>query len=111
MLRILQIFLFIFCLFFAIDITAQQVTDTSKVLIRFNEPMSHDGIFDIHNYSIYRGDSTSISIYKVGVVPGDTAVVLFTEKYIPDASYKVIINNLKDKSGNVISQDHKMASY
>ena len=81
------------------------------MLIRFNEPMSHDGIFDIKNYSIYRDESTLIAIYKVGVVPGDTAVVLFTEKYIPSTTYKIIINNLKDKAGNLISDNHKMALY
>ena len=93
------------------DIFSQQRADTSKVLLQFNEPMSHDGIFNINNYSIYRDDTTPVEIFKVGVVPGDTAVVLFTEKQYPEFSYKIIVNNLKDKSGNLISKNHRLATY
>ncbi|MEO8232228.1 MAG: Ig-like domain-containing protein [Ignavibacteriota bacterium] len=93
------------------ELFAQQTTDTSRVLVRFNEPMSRDGIFNPDNYTIFRDDSTPIAIYKVGVVPGDTAVVLYTEKHIPQSSYKIIVNNLRDKTGNMISENHKIAFY
>ena len=93
------------------DVYSQSMSDTSKVLLRFNEPMSREGIFDTANYAIFREDNTQIRIFKIGVVPGDSAVVLFTEKYIPNGSYKVIINNLKDKSGNTISENHNVAFY
>jgi len=93
------------------DIFAQQMGDTSKVLVKFNEPMSREGIFDVDNYTIYRDDNTPIAIYKVGVVAGDTAVVLYTEKHLPKSSYKIIINNLRDKAGNIISENHKVAFY
>ena len=73
--------------------------------------MSHEGIFNTDNYVIYRDDETRVAIYKVGVVPGDTAVVLYTEKYLPEYSYKLIINNLRDKAGNIISENHKLAFY
>ena len=93
------------------EIYAQQGIDTSKVLVKFNEPMSRDGIFDTNNYTLYQDNEIPIAIYKVGVVAGDTAVVLYTEKYNPQSSYRLIINNLKDKSGNLISESHKMAFY
>lgn len=89
----------------------QQNSDTSKVLVTFSEPISHDGIFDIHNYQIYREDSTPIKIFKVGVVKGDKVIVLFTEKQSPNFKYKIFINNLKDKAGNLISESHRMAVY
>jgi len=113
MFKLFQILQFTFLFFFisSSDILAQQFTDTSKVLVKFNEPMSRDGIFNIENYTLYRDEKTTITIYKVGVVAGDTAVVLYTEKYNPQSSYKLIINNLKDKSGNEISESHKMAFY
>lgn len=85
--------------------------DTSKVLVTFSEPMSRDGIFDVNNYSISRDDNTPVKIYKVGVVRGDSVVVLFTEKQSKLKSYKLIINNLKDKSGNIISESRKMVTY
>ena len=113
MLKLFQIllFTFIFLLISSSDISAQEVSDTSKVLVRFNEPLSHEGIFDIDNYIIYRDNDMPVTIFRVGIVPGDTAVVLFTEKHFPESTYKIIINNLKDKSGNTISENHKIASY
>lgn len=113
MFKLFQILLFTFLVFFisSSNILAQQFTDTSKVLVKFNEPMSRDGIFNTDNYLIYKDNETPIVIYKVGVVAGDTAVVLYTEQYIPNSSYKLIINNLRDKSGNIISESYKMAFY
>ena len=112
MLKLFQIsFLLILFTSSSPQLFAQQSTDTSMVLLKFNEPMSRDGIFNPDNYKIYCDDSTPIAIYKVGVVPGDTAVVLYTEKHIPQSSYKVIVNNLRDKAGNIISENHKIAFY
>ncbi len=105
---ILLLFLFIIP---SAAIFSQQSTDTSMVLLKFNEPMSREGIFNPDNYTIYRDDSTPIAIYKVGIVPGDTAVVLYTEKHVAQSSYKIIVNNLRDKAGNLIRENHKMAFY
>lgn len=93
------------------NLFSQQVSDTSKVLVTFSEPMSLEGIFDVNNYSIFSDDETPIKIYKVGVVRGDSIVVLFTEKQSKSNTYKLIINNLKDKSGNIISENRKMVTY
>ena len=90
---------------------AQERSDTSKVLISFNEPMSHEGIFNVDNYHIYNEDSNPVKIYKIGIAPGDSTVVLFTEKQNPKYSYTIVIDNLKDKSGNSISESHKTAAY
>ena len=111
MFKLFQIIFFTLVLLFSSDIYAQFISDTSKVMVKFNEPMSRDGIFDIDNYEIYKDEATLIAIYKVGIVAGDTAVVLYTEKHMPQSSYKIIINNLKDKSGNAISENHKIAFY
>jgi hypothetical protein len=112
MLKLFPIFIFLILAGLSTsEIYAQQGIDTSKVLVKFNEPMSRDGIFNTKNYSLFQDEDTAITIYKVGVVAGDTAVVLYTEKYNPQSSYRLIINNLKDKAGNVISESHKMAFY
>ncbi len=112
MLKLFPIFIFLILASLSTSVIyAQQCMDTSKVLVKFNEPMSHDGIFDTNNYTLYQDNEIPIAIYKVGVVAGDTAVVLYTEKYNPQSSYRLIINNLKDKSGNVISESHKMTLY
>lgn len=94
------------------DSFAQVIShDTSKVLVKFNEPMSKEGIFDISNYKILCEDNHELKIYKVGVVEGDTAVVLFTEKHQPGKAYRIIVSNLKDKAGNLISQENNYALY
>ncbi len=85
--------------------------DTSKVLVSFNQPVSREGIFDIRNYQIIKDDSSTIKIFKVGVSNDDRFIVLFTEKQNPNSSYKIIINNIKDKSGHLITESHKMAVY
>ena len=105
------IFALLILLISSSDNFSQLQSDTSKVLVKFNEPISHEGIFDTSNYKIYRDDLTPVAIYKIGIVPGDTAVVLFTEQYAPQSTYKIIINNLKDKSGNIISENHKVTFY
>lgn len=112
MLKLFQVsILLILFVSFSPELFAQQMADTSKVLVKFNEPMSREGIFNTDNYTIFRNDETQITIYKVGVVAGDTAVVLYTEKYVPESSYKLIINNLRDKAGNIISENHNLAFY
>lgn len=93
------------------EIFSQQMADTSKVLVKFNEPISREGIFNTDNYTIFRDDETQITIYKVGIVDGDTAIVLYTEKHFPQSTYKLIINNLRDKAGNIISENHNLAFY
>lgn len=90
---------------------AQQNHDTSQVKLTFSEPMSRTGIFDVNNYLVLKDLVTPVEVYKVGVVPGDSIVVLFTEKYSPSSAYKVIVNNLRDKAGNLINRHFNFAFY
>lgn len=110
MLNLTKLFLLTLILLNSVDTYSQQSSDTSKVLLKFNEPMSREGIFDISNYHIINSDNQIIKIFKVGIVPGDSAVVLFTEKALRDKPVKISVINLKDKSGNVINEDHNYAS-
>jgi hypothetical protein len=55
---------------------AQSDDDAYKILVSFSEPMSKDGIFDINNYEVIANGNEQVKIYKVGVVEGNTAVVL-----------------------------------
>ncbi len=112
MYKIFQVLLFIICFSIFSNLTfAQHLSDTSKVLLSFSEPMSHEGIFDTNNYQILKDDAILIKIFKVGVAAGDSLIVLFTEKQPPKSSYRIIINNLRDKAGNIISENHKMVGY
>ena len=112
MIKLFQIsFLIILLASSSPELFAQEMSDTSRLLVKFNEPMSRDGIFNTDNYTIFRDDKTQIAVYKVGIVAGDTAVMLYTEKYVSKSSYKLIVNNLRDKAGNIISENHKLAFY
>jgi hypothetical protein len=110
MLNLTKLFLLLIITISSIEIYSQQSTDTSKVLLRFSEQMSREGIFDIANYQIIDTANRQIRIYKVGIVPGDSAVVLFTENTVKDGPVKISVINLKDKSGNLISENHNIAS-
>lgn len=89
----------------------QQNNDTSMVKLTFSEPMSRDGIFNISNYIVLKDLVTPVQVYKVGIAQGDNIVVLFTEKYSETSTYKVIVNNLKDLAGNLISREFNIAFY
>jgi hypothetical protein len=88
-----------------------QTNDTSKVAITFSEPMSRNGIFDVNNYIVLKDHVIPVKVYKVGIAAGDSTVVLFTEKYSPTSTYKVIVNNLRDKAGNLINRQFNFAFY
>lgn len=89
----------------------QQNNDTSQVALTFSEPMSRTGIFDVNNYLVLKDLVTQVQVYKVGIAEGDSVVVLFTEKYSPTSTYKVIVNNVRDRAGNLINQQFNFAFY
>lgn len=110
--KLFHSFLILILLFLSVSSYSQQFSgDTSKVLVKFSEPISREGIFDVRNYKIIKDDSTLVKIFKVGVSNDDRFIILFTEKQSVNSSYKIIINNIKDKSGHLISEAHKMAVY
>lgn len=89
----------------------QQNNDTSRVQLTFSEPMSRTGIFNVSNYLVLKDLVTPVRVYKVGISSNDTIVVLFTEKYSPSSTYKVIVNNLRDRAGNLINREFNFAFY
>ena len=96
--------------FSALPGLAQSNDSTAMLLITFSERMSKDGIFDINNYEVIANDNEHVEIYKVGVVEGDTAVVLYIEKNYGWKTYAIKVSNLKDLSGNTINYNKNFAS-
>ena len=89
---------------------AQSGDDTYMILLTFSEPMSKEGIFDINNYEIIANGNEQAKIYKVGVVEGDTAVVLYIEKNYEWKTYTIKVSNLKDLAGNLINDERNFAA-
>jgi len=89
---------------------AQSDDDAYKILVTFSEPMSKDGIFDINNYEVLADDSVAVQIYKVGVVEGDTAVVLYFDKNYEWKTFTIKVLNLTDLAGNAINYKKNFAS-
>ncbi len=89
---------------------AQSDENNSMLLITFSESMSKDGIFDINNYEVIANGNEQVRIYKVGVVEGDTAVVLYIEKNYEWKTYTIKVSNLKDFAGNTINYKKNFAS-
>ena len=89
---------------------AQSDGDAYKILVSFSEPMSKDGIFDINNYEVIANGNEQVKIYKVGVVEGDTAVVLYIESNYEWKTFKIYVSNLKDLAGNLINDDRNFAA-
>lgn len=86
-----------------------QLLSPSKILLTFSEPMSRESIFDPDNYKVTANDNISVKVIKVGLVEGDSAVVLFIDKEDYWTSFKITVFNLKDKAGNLINVEKKAA--
>jgi hypothetical protein len=89
---------------------AQSDEDSYMILVTFSEPMSKEGIFDINNYEVLADDSVAVNIYKVGVVEGDTAVVLYIEKNGEWKNFTIKVSNLKDLAGNLLNYNKNFAA-
>ena len=88
---------------------AQSGDDAYMILLTFSEPMSKEGIFNINNYEVIANGNEQATIYKVGVVEGDTAVVLYIEKNYEWKTYTIKVSNLKDLVGNTINYKKNFA--
>ncbi|HCY75147.1 MAG TPA: hypothetical protein DHV28_04445 [Ignavibacteriales bacterium] len=88
-----------------------QVAAPSKILLTFSEPMSRESIFDPANYNVIANENVPVEIISVGVVKGDSAVVLFINKKDEWLSFKITVNNLRDKAGNLINAQKNQAEF
>ncbi len=86
-----------------------QLLSPSKILLTFSEPMSRETIFDPANYQVTANDNISVEVIKVGLVEGDSSVVLFFDKDEEWVSFQITVHNLKDKAGNLINADKNVA--
>jgi hypothetical protein len=86
-----------------------QLLSPSKILLNFSEPMSRETIFDTDNYTVTANDNIPVRVIKVGIVEGDSSVVLFIDKDDDWSSFKIVVSNLKDKAGNLINAEKNVA--
>ena len=86
-----------------------QLLSPSKILLTFSEPMSRETIFDPANYQLIANDNIPVEVIKVGLVEGDSSVVLFFDKDEEWISFQITVHNLKDKAGNLINADKNVA--
>lgn len=86
-----------------------QMSSPSKILLTFSEPMSKENIFDPANYTVTANDNILVEVIKVGLVEGDSSVVLFFNKEEEWISFQISVHNLKDKAGNLINTDKNVA--
>ena len=87
-----------------------QVASSSKILLTFSEPMSRESIFDPANYKVTANKNIPVEVIKVGLVEGDSAVVLYFNKENDWSSFQITVHNLKDKAGNLINAEKNDAS-
>ncbi len=100
--------LILFILIISGSAVAQQDSPL-QILLTFSEPMSRESIFVPGNYQVKANQNIPVEVIKVGVVEGDTAVVLFIYKKEDWLSFQITVNNLKDKAGNLINEEKNYA--
>ena len=98
----------LFVLIISFPVSAQLLSP-SKILLTFSEPMSRETIFDPANYQLIANDNIPVEVIKVGLVEGDSSVVLFFDKDEEWISFQITVHNLKDKAGNLINADKNVA--
>jgi hypothetical protein len=87
-----------------------QLLSPSKILLTFSEPMSRETIFNTDNYIVTANNDITVKVIKVGLVKGDSSVVLFIDKKEEWSSFQITVVNLKDKAGNLINADKNVAA-
>jgi hypothetical protein len=91
-------------------VSAQQMPPL-KILLNFSEPMSRENIFNPCNYIVTANENIIVEVIKVGLVEGDSAVVLFINKGDDWYNFKITVHNLKDKAGNLINDKKNYAEF
>ena len=103
-----KLLIVLFVLIISFPVSAQLLSP-SKILLTFSEPMSRETIFDPANYQLIANDNILVEVIKVGLVEGDSSVVLFFDKDEEWISFQITVHNLKDKAGNLINADKNVA--
>ena len=103
-----KLLIVLFVLIISFPVSAQLLSP-SKILLTFSEPMSRETIFDPANYQVIANDNILVEVIKVGLVEGDSSVVLFFDKDEEWISFQITVHNLKDKAGNLIKAEKNVA--
>ncbi len=103
-----KLLIVLFVLIISFPVSAQLLSP-SKILLTFSEPMSRETIFDPANYQVIANDNILVEVIKVGLLEGDSSVVLFFDKNEEWISFQITVHNLKDKAGNLINADKNVA--
>lgn len=97
----------LFTLIFCLYATAQE----QKIILRFSEPMDKETLLLKSNYNLFDESMNAITINKIGVVQGDTAVVIFTDFLNYKTNFVIRVQNVKDKAGNLINEQNSAWFY
>lgn len=79
------------------------------IILKFSEPMDKQTLLLKSNYNLFNETFNSITINKIGVVEGDSAVIIFTDFLSYKTNFIIRVQNVKDKAGNLIHEDHDSA--
>lgn len=98
----------LFILFLSVIVKCQTVvTDTTNlILVRFSEPMLISSLLK-EKFSIKDSLNNNYKIYRIGIYPDTTSVVLETERLPYNRTIEVRATDVKDKAGNSIADKNK----
>jgi len=99
----------LFLLCFTCSVIAQDTLYTHRILLTFNEPMLRLELFNVNNYTVFDDSLNEVDIHAVGVVEGDTAVVIYAEFLTYKTDYAIRVFNVTDTSNNVVNSEKNTA--
>jgi hypothetical protein len=89
------------------EILSASLLDSTKLEIIFSEPMDSSTALNINNYSI----SSGIDILSAYLSTNLNKVYLNTTTHTQGQNYTLLVSNVRDLAGNIISPNHNSAQY
>lgn len=82
---------------------AQDTSNTHKIRLDFSEPMQRAELWINNNYTVFDTSLAETTIRDVGILPGDSAVVVYVDHLWYKTEFAIRVFNVKDTAGNVIN--------
>lgn len=83
------------------------LTDSSKLVLTFSEPLNQNGITILLNYVISNG----ILVQSAQLNPNLSSITLNTSSHLFGQTYNISVFNLEDLAGNTIQPSNNSATY
>lgn len=81
-----------------------------KILVTFSEQMNRTDLLNKNNFTVYNSEFSQVNIIKVGMyATTDSLCIVFVEPLSYKTNFIIRVQNVRDKSGNLINTEYNSA--